>query len=197
MTRSESWSIRPEQVLGRLPARRAVPLTLFVLSLAVGVFCFDDKLSLSGDNTEFIILARSLAQGDGMTLINFPTPRVATKYPFGFPLMLSPLAALFEPTSASGMTDWVAMKWLIVLSFAAAIVVLYYLVCDQWGRPAAAAVAALTMTNPLLVDYGHQVMSEVPFLLFSLLALLCLERGVRRREIAGNYWLLTGFAAMM
>ena len=189
---------RLEHLLDRPSWRRAVPLAILVISIAVSIFAFDEKLSLTGDNTEFIILARGLAQGEGMSLINYPTPKISTKYPFGLPVLLSPLAMLFDADAEPGaMTDWVMMKWLVVIMFVIAMVVLFYLVADQWGRAPALAVTGLTMTNPLIVDYGHQVMSEVPFLLFSLLALLCLERSMKRREMAGNYWLLGGFVFMM
>ena len=40
----------------------------------------------------------------------------------------------------------------------------------------ALGVSALCLVSPLLLDYSHQVMSEIPFLLFSLLALLLLHR---------------------
>ena len=187
-----------EQLLDRPSWRRAVPLAILVISLGVSIFAFDEKLSLTGDNTEFIILTRGLAQGEGMSLINYPTPKISTKYPFGLPVLLSPLAMLFDADAEPGaMTDWVMMKWLVVVMFVTAMVVLFYIVADQWGRAPALAVTGLTMTNPLIVDYGHQVMSEVPFLLFSLLALLCLERSMKRQEIAGNHWLLGGFAFMM
>ena len=187
-----------EEVLGRRSFRLGVPIAIFLLSLGVSIFAFDEKLSLTGDNTEFIILARAVAQGEGMSLINYPTPKVSTKYPFGLPVMLAPLAMLFDADAAPGaMPDWVMMKWLVVFMFCAAMVVLYHLVADQWGRVPALAVTGLSLTNPLVVDYGHQVMSEVPFLLFSLLALFCLELSMKQATIAGNYWLISGFAFMM
>jgi len=187
-----------EEVLGRRSYRLAVPIAILLLSLAVSIFAFDEKLSLTGDNTEFIILARGLAQGEGMSLINYPTPKVSTKYPFGFPVLLAPVAMLFDANAEPGaMADWLAMKWLVVVMFCAAMVALYHLVTDQWGRVPALAVTGLTLTNSLVVDYGHQVMSEVPFLLFSLLALFCLERSMKRAAIIDNYWLMAGFAFMM
>ena len=55
-----------------------VPAAVSLLTLCLGVWTFDAKLSLSGDNTEFITLARSVAQGDGLSYINQPAPRPAT-----------------------------------------------------------------------------------------------------------------------
>ena len=63
---------------------------MIAAALFLGVWTFDSKLSLSGDNAEFITLARSLAQGEGLSYINSPDPRPSTKFPFGFPLLLAP-----------------------------------------------------------------------------------------------------------
>ena len=178
--------------------RYGIPLFLFVAALLLAGWTFDPKLSLSGDNTEFITLARSLAQGEGLTHINSPHPEPATKYPFGFPLLLLPLEGLFPGA-------WVPMKWLVAFLFALSVPVFYGLVREKLGLlPALAAAALCLLTGnsshsggPLLLDYAHQVMSEVPYLAFSLLALLLLERGVRRPGIAGNYWLIGGFLCAM
>ncbi len=74
--------------------RYGIPLAILLVTLLMGAWTFDSKLSLSGDNTEFISLARSLAQGEGLSHINSPDPQPATKYPFAFPLMLAPLVWL-------------------------------------------------------------------------------------------------------
>ncbi|MDP6698421.1 MAG: hypothetical protein QGH25_02145, partial [Candidatus Latescibacteria bacterium] len=47
--------------------------------------------------------------------------------------------------------------------------------------------------GPLLLHYSHQVMSEAPYLTFSLLALWLVERGIAREGIQGNGWLIGGF----
>lgn len=182
--------------------RLALPAVVAVLTLLIGVWTFDPKLSLSGDNTEFITLARSMAQGEGLVHINSPDPQPATKYPFGFPLLLAPLEWVFAG-------DWIAMKaWVLVL-FALGMGVLYQLAKERVGVLPALAVVALSLTagrsylthgaeglvfGPLLLHYSHQVMSEAPYLTFSLLALWLVERGIKRESIKGNWWLIGGFA---
>ena len=178
---------------GRWLTPSAVALLAFVLSAGT----FDAKLSLTGDNTEFITLARSVAQGDGLSYINQPDPRPATKYPFGFPLMLAPLAAV-ETKGGEPVTDWIAMKWLVVCMFAAGMALVYLWLRELVGALPASIGALLCLTNPLLIDYSHQVMSEVPYLLFAMLALLAFARG--RPEAAGqsvNAWSVLGFISMM
>jgi len=190
---------RAGQVRASAYWRFGLPAVLALLGLTVGSWTFDAKLSRSGDNAEFITLARSLARGQGLSYIHLPEARPATKYPFGFPLMLAPLAASEEQIAASAqggepIADWIAMKWLVVALFAASAPLLYLLVRREAGEAAALAVTALAITNPLLAEYGHQVMSEIPYLAFSLAALLLLQRGLEEGRREWNGWLIGGFA---
>ena len=190
LTRLTTWFDHPS-------ARWGGPLVAALLALLISGSTFDAKLSISGDNTEFVTLARSLANGEGLTYTNLPEPRTATKYPLGFPLLLAPLAAMFDGWAGpgTGTPDWVAMKWLVVLSFAAGMAVFYLLARQVAGGLGGVAATALAITNPLTVDYSHQVMSEVPFLAPSLLALWCLQRGIEREGWRHNRWLWAGIAA--
>lgn len=171
-------------------------------TLVLGVWTFDSKLGLMGDNAEFIILARSLAQGEGLSSIHASDPQPSTKYPFGFPLLLAPLAWAFPD-------DWVPMKVLVLVLFSLGMGVLYQLARERTGVLPGLAVVALSLMagnsylthdadgsihGPLLLHYAHQVMSEVPYLTFSLLALWLVDRGVRREGLRGNGWLLGGMA---
>ena len=81
--------------VGSRRGRLAVAALWGIAGFVAAAWCFEEKLSLSGDNTEFVILARSLAQGEGLHYVNDPDLKPATKYPFGFRLMLSPLGKLF------------------------------------------------------------------------------------------------------
>ncbi len=173
------------------------PVAVALVAFSLSAWAFDTKLSLTGDNTEFITLARSLAQGDGLSYINQPDPRPATKYPFGFPLMLAPLAAV-ETGSGHPVTDWIAMKWLVVCLFAAGMALVYLWLRELLGAVAASTGALLCLTNPLLLDYSHQVMSEIPYLLFAMFGLLALARGWPDSASPGiNAWSVPGFVSMM
>ncbi|MBT4500191.1 MAG: hypothetical protein HOC74_20850, partial [Gemmatimonadetes bacterium] len=111
-TNSPSWVADLQErirLLAETPVGRyGIPLAILIASLLLGAWTFDPKLSISGDNTEFIILARSMAEGKGLTYINAPDLTPATKSPFGFPLLLAPLERLFPG-------QWVPMKWLVVV----------------------------------------------------------------------------------
>ena len=142
---------------------------LGLCGLLMGIFLFDANLSLTGDNAQFINLGRSLADGHGLseTIEGEPIPH--TKYPFGFPLFLAIVHILFP-------ANLIALKSLVVLLYAISIPLIYLLIREFAAPLMALGVSALCLVSPLLLDYSHQVMSEIPFLLFSLLALLLLHR---------------------
>lgn len=168
--------------------RLAAPVLLAMVCLLLSAWTFDAKLSLSGDNTEFITLARSLVQGEGLSYINELQAKPATKYPFGLPLLLAPLEWLFPG-------EWVPMKWLVSLCLVGAVAVIYLWVGHYLGPAAGVAAGLLCATMPLLQDYGHQVMSEVPYLAVSVLAIYWLERGLERPGLNKVLW--AGFAALV
>ena len=64
---------------------RTVPLFIVATTFLLGIWTFDAKLSLSGDNAEFITLARSLAQGEGLLHINSPDPSQRPSTLLAFP----------------------------------------------------------------------------------------------------------------
>ena len=54
--------------------RRIVCFFVGLFTFFLGLWTFDSKLSLSGDNAEFITLARSLVEGQGLQYLNLPDP---------------------------------------------------------------------------------------------------------------------------
>ena len=97
----------------------------------------------------------------------------------------------------------------MLVLFALGMGVLYQLAKERMGVLPGLAVVVLSIVlgksylthgptgatyGPLLLHYAHQVMSEVPYLTFSLLALWLVERGVGREGLKGNWWLVGGFA---
>ena len=142
---------------------------LGLCGLLMGILLFDANLSLTGDNAQFINLGRSLAEGYGLaeTIEGEPIPH--TKYPFGFPLLLAIVHILFP-------ANLIALKSLVVLLYAISIPLTYFLIREFATPPLALGVSALCLASPHLLDYSHQVMSEIPFLLFSLISLLLLHR---------------------
>ena len=150
---------------------------LGLCGLLMGILLFDANLSLTGDNAQFINLGRSLAEGYGLaeTIEGEPIPH--TKYPFGFPLLLAITHILFP-------ANLIALKSLVVLLYAISIPLTYLLIREFAAPPMALGASALCLVSPHLLDYSHQVMSEIPFLLFSLIALLLLHRAQKSNTLS-------------
>ena len=186
--------------------RRIVCFFVGLSAFFVGLWCFDYKLSLSGDNTEFITLARSLVAGAGLQYLNLPEPVPATKYPFGFPLLLA-LIEWFFPR------EWIPMKMLVLIIFSFGVGTLYLLLRTRLELLPSLAIVIISITagksylttdaegmisyGPILLHFSHQVMSEVPYLTVSLLAVLFLERGISQPGIRHNRAFLFGILFVM
>ena len=150
---------------------------LGLCGLLMGILLFDANLSLTGDNAQFINLGRSLADGYGLaeTIEGEPIPH--TKYPFGFPILLAITHILFPG-------NLIALKSLVVLLYAISIPLTYLLIREFAAPPMALGASALCLASPHLLDYSHQVMSEIPFLLCSLIALLLLHRAQKSNTLS-------------
>ena len=151
---------------------------LGLCGLLMGILLFDANLSLTGDNAQFINLGRSLADGHGLSeTIEGPNRSRTPNTPSDF-RSSSPL-----PTSSSP-DNLIALKSLVVLLYAISIPLTYLLIRRFAAPLIALGASALCLASSLLLDYSHQVMSEIPFLLFSLLALLFLHRAQKSNTLS-------------
>lgn len=151
-------------------ARRRLVIGLIAacgFSILAGTLAFDRLPSLIGDNAEFMILGRALAEGRGFRYINHPEERPATKYPPGFPLMLASWVTIFGDSIVS-MKASVLVCYIGVVAMT--LVVGRRLVDDTVGIVTSVLVASSSM----ILMYSHQVLSDIPYTLFSLLALFLL-----------------------
>jgi hypothetical protein len=156
----------------RLGAFRTRALLLVTLLLLISSLTFDPKLYINGDNVDYILLAQKVwREGD---LWGSP------KYPPLFPLLLAPVQLLFG-------TGFLAGKILVLLTYGAAGAGLLWLAeravtapDRSRGTRAAFFIALAAMLILPVVEFSHYVMSEIPFLLASVIALGLGERAVLR-----------------
>ncbi|RME74573.1 MAG: hypothetical protein D6784_09590 [Chloroflexi bacterium] len=168
----------------RLPA--VLWLALVSLALVLSLRQFDAfQLGAYRDDSLYVLLAQSLVSSDAYGLINGPGAAGRVAFPFGFPLLLAPLAALFPdrptllrlvPLAATlvnaGLLFW-GWRWFSRRS-------------QWWGL----AVSALYLLAPFVLEHSRQVMSEPVFLMFSLLGFMLTEQMARRQEKRGHaFWL--------
>ncbi len=89
---------------------------------------------------------------------------------------------------------YLLFKLAVVIQTPLAVIVCWILARDLSGSVRAATIAALLIaTSPMLVIYGGQVMTDVPSVLFTALALVVHLRGVKQQRV----WLILAGAALL
>lgn len=143
-----------------------LPLILILLlALVLSILAFVPLLNSFGDNARYMIASQSMATGQGFLQLNFPDKPPELKYPFGFPLLLVPVYLLFG-------LNVVAHKILITAFYLLAVFFFYLLVKKDLDRPLAYLATLLLASQPFFLAYASKVMTEVPYGLFSILAVL-------------------------
>jgi hypothetical protein len=152
----------------------------------VGSVSFDRLPSVIGDNAEFAILARAVAAGHGLRYLNDPGLKEATKYPPGFPLML----AMWIPFFGDSM---LVMKIVVLVMYVLAVDVAFLLARKLVDETLSVIAALIFATSASILPYSHEVLSDIPYALFGLIALVLImgSRVPRRSLIAGlavSFW---------
>jgi hypothetical protein len=141
---------------------------LVALHVVLAVLLFDPKPFIGGDNAGYMILAESLASGQGYRDIYLPGAPPHAQYPPLYPSVLAVVRGF-----GGGL---IAFKMLSVVFTALSVAVAFLLARRRLGWPGALAMAAPFAVNPVLLYYSHWVLSEAPFVLLTLLALWVAER---------------------
>jgi len=165
------------------PGRRSAPVLqryfrwaligLIVLTAIGSVMVFNSILSTNGDNALYIVLAMSWAEGKGNSTICTPGEPANTMVPPGYPLLLAPLVVLFPD-------QWLPLKLLSTMLFILSIPAVLFMIRERGETlPMAFGVAVLAAINVNLLISSSLVMTEIPFLFFSILGLALAQRSLR------------------
>ncbi|MCX7996008.1 MAG: glycosyltransferase family 39 protein [candidate division WOR-3 bacterium] len=143
--------------------RKKYPLLLILLVIIytiLSILLFDPKLFTGGDNAVYIILAESIVTGKGYKNIYLPDEPPHTQYPPGFPIILSIPLMIFGK-------NILVLKFIIFLMGLFSFVFFYYIIRKlfrEWLVP----FVLYYLFIPSLIKYNHWILSEIPFLFFSL-----------------------------
>ena len=155
----------------RAELTRRVYLSLFVVIFApLYIYTFDPKLDLNGDNAKYYVLGKALSLGRGYVNIHTREQSPAQSVPPGYPVLISAVMGLAS-------RDFVAIKIANGVFFFLMVIALFFLFERLSGNIHLAFVAGLlVLLNGHLLRYATVMMSEIPFLLFSTLALYFFAR---------------------
>jgi hypothetical protein len=162
--------------LGFLNPWKEIGLIL-IITLGLYLFTFDAKLDLNGDNVDYYLLGKAISQGDGYTTIWYPGSPPFSHRPIGYPIIIA-AAMIF------GLSSFVAIKWINFL-FLCGVLILFFRISEKITQNKLLALA-ITMAiglNIHILQFTFIIMSEIPFLFFSILAVYFLVK----LEIANNF----------
>ncbi len=153
----------------------------------------DPKLDLNGDNVHYIRLAHSLAEGHGYAYVNANgVETVANHFPPGYSAILSVFVRM-------GIDSLMAFKVINGIFLFISVVLLGFIVW-QVTRQAymAFAIGVLTVLSPQLMHFAGIVMSEMSYMLATVLTIFSLymydRKEVRRFYTSPWFYLAIVFA---
>ena len=181
-------------------------LVLLIILLTAGLLAFfslQEGHDWGGDFALYLRQAQSLIDGNSQELLVFNTyamensslgppsnPQIGPYlYPWGFPLLLVPVVA------AVGY-NIMLVKVYSIFFFLLSLLTTYYLFKPRVGNGYSLVLVALLALNPFLLDFNNVISSDIPFLFFSLLSLLFIEKTLGFRPFLWNRtftYFLTGF----
>lgn len=127
-----------------------------------------------GDNTVFLLLAKSLATGQGYVDLHLGEPIPHIHYPPLFPLLLAPLVAAGAPI--------LVIKFVVAALGLLGLNAVFLLLSRTCGRRLAWLVTLGVLVSPIFFDPAISVMSDGPAFLLTSLALLSFDRALIRRS---------------
>lgn len=136
---------------------------LTVVFVAIYVYIFDVKLDLGGDNANYLILGHSISTGHGYTDLHVVGHPPANHFPPGYPAVLAFFMLFSENFTFLKIINGLFLlgtTWLMFL-------LLQKFVSD---KRLALTASVLMLFNLHLLTYSTILMSEVPYLFFSTLA---------------------------
>lgn len=157
--------------------RTSVALSaLLVLFLTAGFLRLNDRLILT-DSSRYLIWGNSLATGNGFLDDTRPIPsRFVMNAPL-YAVLLVPVE-LFFPLSVTAAKIW-TLFWA-----GGALLLLFVWLRPHTGTPVSLIVTAFFAFNPLFLVTSTEILSEAPFLCFSIAMLLMTERFLKQDHAA-------------
>lgn len=179
-------------VFPKIKYHQLILLSIILSSGILGYFSIQAGHDWGGDFALYIHQAKEIVNGDieslqarntyAMLNSTPPDPKNPNLrigpflYPWGFPLLLAPVFALF------GLNLWI-MKTYGLLFMLLSLVVVYFLFRQKIGVFASLWIVALFGLSPGLLQMVDVIGSDIPYLLFALLSLLFIQK-----MLTEQYW---------
>ena len=127
------------------------------------------KSILNGETPEFV-------EANAFTIFESSSQIGPVAYPWGYPLILTPIYAIKDNSP-------LVLKLPGLFFFAGFLICLYLLTKNCLTRTESLLLVSLFAFNPMLIDFLDQILSDIPFLFFSTLALLLMTNESKRSSL--------------
>ncbi len=132
-----------------------------------------------------MVVAKSLSQGTGLRIISNPNLPVATLAPPRYPFLLSGLVKIF------GLESTLPYRLLSFVFWLGTIAAIGLLVRQEDGPVWGFLVAFLTAINVYIMEYAKEILAEMPYTFFSIIAILLAYKYLRSSGSRQWVWLIS------
>lgn len=160
-----------------------IPVFLLIAMLLLPLFFINvkDSHNWSGDFALYILQAKNLVEGKPQTTTGYifneqcflPSPQT---YPVGFPILLSPFYVLFG-------NNILAFSYLISFVLFLLGLALYYFFRGHFSPAISGGALLLIVYNPWTLSFKGEILADIPFALFMMLAVIGFEKLDPNRKI--------------
>lgn len=145
--------------------KELLPIIIISLSICIALCTFSLIPFTGGDNFAYFSISRAIAQGKGYTELWNPNLSLHTQYPPIFPILLLP-AALFNSYSLAKIIVFLCYMFSLFFSYC-----LFKELNDSKSNDTTLLALSFLAFTPVLLEYGSWVLSEIPYILVSILSL--------------------------
>ncbi len=142
-----------------------LPIIIISLSICIALCAFSLIPFTGGDNFAYFSISRAIAQGKGYTELWNPNLSLHTQYPPIFPILLLP-AAFFNSYSLAKIIVFLCYVFSLFFSYR----LFKELDASKSNDTTLLALLFFAFT-PVLLEYSSWVLSEVPYILVSILSI--------------------------
>jgi len=141
----------------------------FAAILILHYIAFNKAFEDVDDNASYMIAAKSLVDKHAPYYLYLPVMKPDTEGAIGLPLMLIPFYLIW------GM-NYVPMEIMIYFTLVGAVIMSFLVFRKMEGSIFAVIITLVFATHPYIVSFSSIIMTEIPFIFWSLLAIfLCLK----------------------
>lgn len=162
--------------------KRIVLVGVVLLSTILAIYGFDDyQVGAYLDDARYIVLAESLAAGQGYYLINFPLAPSEPNFPPGWPLLLATVMAFNDGS-------YTIFKCLSFGFWFCSLILIYRVFSRRISSPYLEVLFAFVALNPTVIRLSGMVMSEAAYLCLSLLTIDLFDRWEKQQRFNHHQW---------